>query len=155
VPGRVLRVGEISYRCVRADAYGDQRPFGVASCSARQAWNPSSERTIGPECAANGLAMRCRRECRREEWDMQRRVAGLLRRHLPAGVFATALGNTPRGALSGMFQRLRGTRAGLPVVQAHFARAVTGSPFSSLLGKICSSAKQFATYKGRPGQCVH
>jgi hypothetical protein len=36
-----------------------------------------------------------------------------------------------------------------PTAQAHSPRDDRGSPFSSLLGKICSSAKQFATYKGR------
>jgi hypothetical protein len=36
-----------------------------------------------------------------------------------------------------------------PPYRLHSPRHKRGSPFSSLLGKICSSAKQFATYKAR------
>jgi hypothetical protein len=41
-------------------------------------------------------------------------VAELLRRHLAAGVFATALENTPRNAISGLLAKQRGTRTVLP-----------------------------------------
>jgi hypothetical protein len=45
---------------------------------------------------------------------MQRRIVGLLKRHLPAGCFSTALENAPRSAISGLLARARGVRAGCP-----------------------------------------
>jgi hypothetical protein len=50
------------------------------------------------------------------EWRTQTRVAELLKRHLPAGCFATALENSPRSPCAGLLMKLRGTRAGLPDV---------------------------------------
>jgi hypothetical protein len=60
------------------------------------------------------FAVARRRASRNEEWQLQARVAKKLKRHLPAGCFATALENTPRNALSGLLQGRRGVRAGLP-----------------------------------------
>jgi hypothetical protein len=64
--------------------------------------------------AARSFAIAQRRKGRAEEWGTQTRVAQLLRRHLPPGVFATTLENAPRNALSGLRAKQRGTRSGLP-----------------------------------------
>ena len=41
-------------------------------------------------------------------------VVRMLKRHAPAGMFATALENAPRSAFAGALAKLRGTRSGLP-----------------------------------------
>src|SRR5215471_7260724 len=69
---------------------------------------------IDDGAADRSFAITQRRKSRREEWKTQTRVAELLRRHLPAGAFATALENAPRTALSGLLAKQRGTRPGLP-----------------------------------------
>jgi hypothetical protein len=64
--------------------------------------------------AADSLAVVRRKRARPEEWTTQTRVAELLKRHLPAGCFSTALENAPRSRLAGLLTKLRGTRPGLP-----------------------------------------
>lgn len=65
--------------------------------------------------ATEPLAVVRRRESRREEWSEQTKLAELLARHLdPSSTFWTSLENKPLSALSGMLQRRRGVKSGLP-----------------------------------------
>lgn len=62
-------------------------------------------------------AQRQRRKRRREEWAEQTKLAHLLTKYLdPATTFWTALENKPRSLLSGLLQKKRGMRSGLPDV---------------------------------------
>ena len=75
--------------------------------------------------ATESLAVRRRREARREEWTEQTKLAALLPRYLPDGAFWSAVENSPRSALSGMLQKRRGCRAGMPdIVVLHVGRLV-------------------------------
>jgi hypothetical protein len=78
-----------------------------------------------PESAAvETLAVRRRRESRREEWTEHTRLAALLDKYLdPAFTFWTSLENKPLSMLSGLFQKRRGVRSGLPDVLVLFRRA--------------------------------
>lgn len=61
------------------------------------------------------LALRRRRESRREEYATQRQVIDLLVRHVDQRrVFFTSIENQPRSAFAAMFQAMRGVRPGLP-----------------------------------------
>jgi len=63
------------------------------------------------------LAVRRRRESRSEEWREHIRLAELLAEYLdPACTFWTSLENKPISAVTGMFQKMRGVRRGLPDV---------------------------------------
>jgi hypothetical protein len=64
--------------------------------------------------SAINTAVERRRLLRREEWRTQARTAVLLKRHLPAGCFFTALDNMPRSAWSGHMAKLRGARSRVP-----------------------------------------
>src|SRR5215510_7472885 len=67
--------------------------------------------------ATGSLAVQRRRESRREEFRMQERLTHLLNRYLdPAFTFWTSLENKPLSRLSGLFQKRRGVRSGLPDV---------------------------------------
>src|SRR5262249_39611042 len=58
-----------------------------------------------------------RRESCREEWTEHIKLAGLLEKYLdPSCTFWTSLENKPLSAVSGIFQKLRGVRSGLPDV---------------------------------------
>jgi hypothetical protein len=60
-------------------------------------------------------AQRQRRKYRREEWAAQTTLARLLTKYLdPSTTFWTAVENQPRSLLSGLLQRRRGVRSGLP-----------------------------------------
>jgi hypothetical protein len=68
--------------------------------------------------AAGSLAAQRRRESRRQEWTEQTRLAEMLDEYLdPADTFWTSLENKPLSRLSGIFQKRRGVRSGLPDVQ--------------------------------------
>ncbi len=63
------------------------------------------------------FAQRERRKYRREEWAEQTKLAQLLTKYLdPATTFWTVLENKPRSLLSGLLQKKRGMRSGLPDV---------------------------------------
>jgi hypothetical protein len=65
--------------------------------------------------APEALAVRRRRESRREESTEQTKLVGLLARYLdPSCTFWTSLENKPISAVSGMLQKRRGVRSGLP-----------------------------------------
>jgi hypothetical protein len=65
--------------------------------------------------ATESLAVRRRRENRREEWREQERLVELLSTYLdPETTFFSSLENQPLSQLSGIFRRRRGIRAGLP-----------------------------------------
>jgi hypothetical protein len=67
--------------------------------------------------APESLAVRRRRESRREEWTEHMKLAGLLDNYLdPSCTFWTSLENKPLSMLSGIFQKRRGVRGGLPDV---------------------------------------
>jgi hypothetical protein len=73
------------------------------------------------------LAVQRRREGRREEWNEQTKLAALLREYLdPARTYWTALENKPLSPMSGVFQRRRGVKAGIPDVEVIF-RQPSGS----------------------------
>jgi hypothetical protein len=77
-----------------------------------------------PESAAiSTFAARRRRESCREEWNEHIKLAGLLAKYLdPLCTFWTSLENKPLSAVSGMFQRRRGVRGGLPDVLVVYRR---------------------------------
>jgi len=63
------------------------------------------------------FAVRQRRASQRQEWTEQTKLAGLLAKYLdPACTFWTALENKPISRVSGVFQKRRGVRSGLPDV---------------------------------------
>jgi hypothetical protein len=66
---------------------------------------------------SESFAVRRRRESRRQEWDIQTSLAATLARHLDSScTFWTSLENKPISRVSGLFQKRRGVRAGLPDV---------------------------------------
>ena len=69
-----------------------------------------------PQSAAAGsLAVQRRRESRREEWREQTKLSEMLDKYLdPAGTFWTSLENKPISRISGIFQKRRGVRSGIP-----------------------------------------
>ena len=73
---------------------------------------------VPPSAAAESFAAQRRREGRREEWSQQTKLAEMLDKYLdPADTFWTSLENKPISRLSGIFQKKRGVRSGLPDVQ--------------------------------------
>jgi hypothetical protein len=71
-----------------------------------------------PSEAAGSFAAQRRRESRRQEWAQQAKLAEMLAKYLdPADTFWTSLENKPISRLSGIFQKKRGVRSGLPDVQ--------------------------------------
>jgi hypothetical protein len=69
----------------------------------------------GPPSAAAEFAAQRRRESRRQEWAEQTKLAEMLDKYLdPADTFWTSLENKPISRLSGIFQKKRGVRSGLP-----------------------------------------
>ncbi len=71
-----------------------------------------------PQSAAAGsLAVQRRRERRREEWREQMKLSVMLDKFLdPTGTFWTSLENKPISRISGIFQKKRGVRSGIPDV---------------------------------------
>jgi hypothetical protein len=93
------------------------------------------------------LAVQRRRESRREEWEEHTRLAGLLIEYLdPGTTFWTSLENKPLSPVSGMFQKLRGVRSGLPdVVVLHrhgTSTIVIFIELKSRRGKVSHTQKQ-------------
>src|SRR5215475_3037390 len=67
--------------------------------------------------ATESLAVQRRRESRRQEWTDQTSLAAKLQKYLdPADTFWTSLENKPISRVSGLFQKRRGVRSGLPDV---------------------------------------
>jgi hypothetical protein len=74
--------------------------------------------------ATESRAVRRRRESRREEWTEHIKLAGLLDNYLdPSCTSWTSLENKPLSMLSGLFQKRRGVRSGLPDVLVLFRQA--------------------------------
>jgi hypothetical protein len=84
----------------------------------------------------------------REERHTQTRVAELLRRHLPAAVFAAALENAPRTALAGLLAKQPGTRS--PVKRLARTSAFSGQ--QNTTKSLSSRRRKYGS--GRPGQGV-
>jgi hypothetical protein len=99
------------------------------------------------ERAAVELAVRRRRESRREEWHEHIALAAWLNKYLdPACTFWTSLENKPISMLSGMFQKRRGVRSGLPDVMVLLRHAggtlVIFIELKSHRGKVSRVQKQ-------------
>jgi hypothetical protein len=72
---------------------------------------------VPPSTAAESFAAQRRRESQRQEWTEQTRLADMLDKYLdPADTFWTSLENKPISRLSGIFQKRRAVRSGLPDV---------------------------------------
>ena len=72
---------------------------------------------VPPSAAAGSFAAQRRRESRHQEWSEQTKLAALLAKYLdPESTFWTSLENKPISRVSGMFQKRRGVRSGLPDV---------------------------------------
>jgi hypothetical protein len=72
---------------------------------------------VPPSAAAQSFAVQQRRERRRQEWGTQTKLARLLTVYLdPETTFWTSLENKPLSRISGLFQKRRGVRSGLPDV---------------------------------------
>ena len=99
------------------------------------------------ERAAVELAVRRRRESRREEWHEHIKLAAWLNEYLdPACSFWSSLENKPLSVLSGMFQKRRGVRSGMPDVMVLVHRAagtlVIFLELKSHRGKVSKVQKQ-------------
>jgi hypothetical protein len=76
---------------------------------------------MSESAAIESLAVRRRRESRREEWTEHIKLAELLDKYLdPSCTFWTSLENKPLSVISGIFQKRRRVRSGLPDVLAIF-----------------------------------
>ena len=74
--------------------------------------------------AFESLSVRRRRESRREEWSEHTKLAALLEKYLdPSCTFWTSLENKPLSMISGIFQKKRGVRCGLPDVMVLYRHA--------------------------------
>src|SRR6516164_5234034 len=74
--------------------------------------------------AARSFAQQRRREASREEWREQTRLAEFLDELIdPTTTFWTSLENKPLSMLSGIFQKQRGVRSGMPDVLVIFRQA--------------------------------
>ena len=69
-----------------------------------------------PERRGGIFCRAARRESRREEWREQMKLSVMLDKYLPAGTFWTSLENKPISRVSGIFQKKRGVRSGIPDV---------------------------------------
>jgi hypothetical protein len=94
-----------------------------------------------PSAAARLFAIAQRRKSRVEEWSAQTELAQLLRQHLPAGVFVSALENAPRNALAGVKQR--GTWPGLPDLLVIWRAGIVFVELKSRRGIASVAQRQF------------
>ena len=93
--------------------------------------------------AAGSLAVQRRRESRREEWNEQTKLAELLAEYLdPALTFWTSLENKPLSQQSGVFQKRRGVRSGLPDVLVIFRQKPIFVELKSRAGVATKAQKQ-------------
>jgi hypothetical protein len=93
------------------------------------------------------LAVRRRRESRRDEWTMQTKLAALLGRYCdPSCWWWTSLENKPLSLVSGLFQKRRGVRSGLPDVMVLLRRdagtLVIFIELKSIRGRMSPAQKQ-------------
>ena len=89
------------------------------------------------------FARRQRRKHRRQEWAEQTRLAQLLMKYLdPATTFWTALENKPRSLLSGLLQKKRGVRSGLPDMMIIFRQQPVFIEVKSISGRATRAQKQ-------------
>jgi hypothetical protein len=92
---------------------------------------------------AGSFAVQRRRESRREEWSEQTKLAGLLTKYLdPTCTFWTSLENKPLSQLSGIFQKRRGVRSGLPDVLVIFRQKPIFVELKSRAGVATKAQKQ-------------
>jgi len=78
----------------------------------------NTDNVMADDEAAGSFAAQRRRESRRQEWTEQTKLAEMLGEYLdPADTFWTSLENKPISRISGIFQKRRGVRSGLPDVQ--------------------------------------
>ena len=69
-----------------------------------------------PPSASETFAVQRRRASRRDEWREQMKLCVMLDKYLPEGAFWTSLENKPISRISGIFQKKRGVRSGIPDV---------------------------------------
>jgi hypothetical protein len=93
--------------------------------------------------ASEPLAVQRRRESRRQEWTEQTKLAGLLAKYLdPKSTFWTSLENKPISRLSGVFQKRRGVKSGLPDVLVIFRQKPNFVELKSRRGVASKVQKQ-------------
>jgi hypothetical protein len=93
--------------------------------------------------ATEPLSVQRRRESRKEEFIEQRRLAGLLARHLdPTCTFWTSLENKPISRISGFLQVKRGVRSGIPDVLVIFRQRPIFIELKSRRGVASKAQKQ-------------
>jgi hypothetical protein len=98
---------------------------------------------MNDSAAVASFAVQRRRECRREEWTEHIQLAGLLEEYLnPACTFWTSLENKPLSQVSGVFQKRRGVRSGLPDVLVIFYRQPIFVELKSRAGVASKAQKQ-------------
>jgi hypothetical protein len=96
--------------------------------------------------APESLAVRRRRESRREEWTAHIKLAELLEQYLDRScTFFTLLENKPLSMLSGIFQKRRGVRSGLPDVLVIFRGKPIFLELKSRRGLASKAQKQIRT----------
>jgi hypothetical protein len=83
-----------------------------------------------------------RRRLRREEWRTHTALAEMLPVYLPDSVFWTSLENRPRSRLSGLLQKKRGVRSGLPDVMVIIPQRSIFIEVKSPSGRASHSQKQ-------------
>ena len=100
--------------------------------------------------AVESPAVRRRRESQRQEWTEQTKLAEVLDEYLdPADTFWTSLENKPLSRLSGIFQKRRGVRSGLPDVLVIWRGKPIFVELKSRAG-IASKAQKQISAKLRP-----
>src|SRR6516165_2410471 len=92
---------------------------------------------------APSFAAQRRRESQRQEWTEQTRLAEMLDECLdPIDTFWTSLENKPLSRLSGVFQKRRGVRSGLPDVLVIFRQKPIFVELKSRAGVATKAQKQ-------------
>jgi hypothetical protein len=99
--------------------------------------------TDGPLDNNASFAARRRRELRRQEWSQHVYLANLLNEMIdPRTTFWTSLENKPRSMLSGLFQKQRGVRSGIPDVLVVYRGKPIFIELKSRAGKASTEQKE-------------
>ena len=100
--------------------------------------------------APPSFAVQRRRASQRQEWAEQTRLAEMLDEYLdPADTFWTSLENKPLSRLSGIFQKQRGVRSGLPDVEVIWRGKPIFVELKSRAG-VASKAQKLIRAKPKP-----
>jgi hypothetical protein len=106
-----------------------------------------------PQSAAAELfAVQQRRERRREEWREQIKLSVMLDKYLdPTGTFWTSLENKPISRISGIFQKKRGVRSGIPDIFVLYLGRPIFVELKSRAGVASKAQKQIRAELGPAG----